>query len=184
MQAIETRYQGCRFRSRLEARWAVFFTAVGIAWVYEAEGFDLKGFRYLPDFWLPDHEVFVEIKPRTPVDSWDAAGKFLKEHRACKLLSEFSGRDVIMLRGDCWPLEYEMFGPDWMNEDGSEGAEDLKQLMKCRRCNGLCWAIREWGYGEIGKHTCGDHERWPVAFTAEAYAAARSARFEFGETPG
>lgn len=25
IRAIETRYAGCRFRSRLEARWAVFF---------------------------------------------------------------------------------------------------------------------------------------------------------------
>jgi hypothetical protein len=38
---IETRYAGCRFRSRLEARWAVFFDRLGIAWEYEPEGFEL-----------------------------------------------------------------------------------------------------------------------------------------------
>ena len=30
MKAIETEYNGYRFRSRLEARWAVFFDALGI----------------------------------------------------------------------------------------------------------------------------------------------------------
>lgn len=31
MKAIETRYKGYRFRSRLEARWAVFFDALGLS---------------------------------------------------------------------------------------------------------------------------------------------------------
>lgn len=31
IKAIETSYAGCRFRSRLEARWAVFFDTLGIA---------------------------------------------------------------------------------------------------------------------------------------------------------
>jgi hypothetical protein len=30
MKAIETRYAGCLFRSRLEARWAVLFDHLGI----------------------------------------------------------------------------------------------------------------------------------------------------------
>jgi hypothetical protein len=39
---IETLYRGYRFRSRLEARWAVFFDVAGIPWQYEVEGFDLS----------------------------------------------------------------------------------------------------------------------------------------------
>ena len=51
MKAIETIYKGYRFRSRLEARWAVFFDALGIDWQYEVEGFELdNGEWYLPDF--------------------------------------------------------------------------------------------------------------------------------------
>ena len=69
IKAIETSYKGYRFRSRLEARWAVFFDALGIKWEYEKEGFDLgDGLRYLPDFWLPDHLWFVEVKAIPPVD--------------------------------------------------------------------------------------------------------------------
>src|SRR5690554_2014592 len=51
IKAIQTRYKGYHFRSRLEARWAVFFDALGLEWEYEPEGFDLgNGVWYLPDF--------------------------------------------------------------------------------------------------------------------------------------
>ncbi|MEU8035692.1 hypothetical protein [Streptosporangium sp. NPDC049078] len=60
--AIETRYAGCRFRSRLEARWAVFFDHLGIAWEYEPQGFIVDGTPYLPDFWLPETKTWVEVK--------------------------------------------------------------------------------------------------------------------------
>ena len=84
MKVIETRYNGYRFRSRLEARWAVFFDAAGIDYRYEPEGFELECYgvnegdpdgigtiRYLPDFYLPDFRVFAEVKPPerwTPLD--------------------------------------------------------------------------------------------------------------------
>jgi hypothetical protein len=64
LKAIETRYRGYRFRSRLEARWAVFMDALGVRWEFEPEGYDLDGERYLPDFWLPDLRAFLEIKPK------------------------------------------------------------------------------------------------------------------------
>jgi len=50
LPALETRYAGCRFRSRLEARWAVLFDHLDIRWEYEAEGFDTPAGNYLPDF--------------------------------------------------------------------------------------------------------------------------------------
>ena len=63
IKAIETVYKGYRFRSRLEARWAVFFDSAGIKWQYEHEGFQLSsGERYLPDFYLPELDVFAEVK--------------------------------------------------------------------------------------------------------------------------
>ena len=63
IKAIETVYKGFRFRSRLEARWAVFFDQFGLRWEYEREGYDLDGVRYLPDFWLPELRMHVEVKP-------------------------------------------------------------------------------------------------------------------------
>lgn len=64
IKAIETQYKGYRFRSRLEARWAVFFDALNIKWEYEKEGYELgEAGWYLPDFWLPELKFFVEVKP-------------------------------------------------------------------------------------------------------------------------
>lgn len=93
IKPIETVYNGYRFRSRLEARWAVFFDLLGIKYEYEKEGYDLgKLGWYLPDFWLPyqsyfegeyrPHGLWLEIKGNEPT-----------EHEKQKLiaLSQFTG---------------------------------------------------------------------------------------------
>ena len=66
--AIPTIYQGIRFRSRLEARWAVFLNALNLTYLYEAEGWDLDGEWYLPDFYIPNLNLWLEIKPQTGAD--------------------------------------------------------------------------------------------------------------------
>jgi hypothetical protein len=38
---IPTRYNGITFRSRLEARWAVFWDVLGVRYFYEYEGYEL-----------------------------------------------------------------------------------------------------------------------------------------------
>ena len=66
IKPIQTRAYGRLFRSRLEARWAVFFTSLGLTWEYEPEGFDLGGELYLPDFrvWTPQGKpIWYEVKP-------------------------------------------------------------------------------------------------------------------------
>lgn len=63
LKPIETAYAGHRFRSRLEARWAVAFDAMGVTWHYEREAFSLPGGTgYLPDFYLPELRLWVEVK--------------------------------------------------------------------------------------------------------------------------
>jgi hypothetical protein len=63
---IPTRYAGCHFRSRLEARWAVFFDTLGVRWEYEPQGFKIGWYEqrwmYLPDFYLTDLGIWVEVK--------------------------------------------------------------------------------------------------------------------------
>ena len=63
IKPIETVYNGYRFRSRLEARWAVFFDVLGVKYEYEKEGYDLDGEWYLPDFYLPTWDTWLEVKP-------------------------------------------------------------------------------------------------------------------------
>jgi hypothetical protein len=66
MKIIETKYKGYNFRSRTEARWAVFFDRLGVEYEYEPEGFILPdGTWYLPDFYLPEFGGggYFEVKP-------------------------------------------------------------------------------------------------------------------------
>lgn len=62
-KAIETEYNGYKFRSRLEARWAVFFDDMEYEYQYEPEGYTFDdGTKYLPDFYLPGVGYYVEVK--------------------------------------------------------------------------------------------------------------------------
>lgn len=87
--AIETIYRGFRFRSRLEARWAVFFDAAGIGWRYEPQGYRAgNGEPYLPDFLLFDWDreptnLFAEVK--------GDPGAFGREHERMGSLHDWGG---------------------------------------------------------------------------------------------
>src|ERR1051326_3655562 len=63
IRAVETPYRGMLMRSRLEARWALFFDKAGVRYEYEPDRFRALTTTYLPDFWLPDFQTFIEIKP-------------------------------------------------------------------------------------------------------------------------
>lgn len=97
IKAIETRYKGYRFRSRLEARWAVFFDTMKQDWEYEPEGFVLSdGKHYLPDFRVKTpqgKDAWYEVKPSV-VTSDD---KF-------NLFSQECGGRAALLSGD--PFEF------------------------------------------------------------------------------
>jgi hypothetical protein len=108
VKPIETIHNGYRFRSRLEARWAVFFDKLGIKYYYERQGYDLgKVGWYLPDFWLPHYAdpdiddgktgVFVEIKP-TKATEYEYSRGFV--------LAEQTGMNVFIFQGEPYPNEY------------------------------------------------------------------------------
>ena len=90
MKAIETVYGGYRFRSRLEAKWAVFFDACGASWEYEPEGFDLdNGLCYLPDFLL--HDIGVRGNDKR-IDLWVEVKGVMAQRDAIKI-ETFAGID-------------------------------------------------------------------------------------------
>lgn len=99
MKPIETQYKGYRFRSRLEARWAVFFEYLFIEWEYEKEGYVLDdGTMYLPDFWipldkdnLPGWGYWIEIKANEPTEA---------EMIKAQLLSRGTGHTTYIFWGD------------------------------------------------------------------------------------
>lgn len=99
IKPIETYYNGYRFRSRLEARWAVFFDYLNIKYQYEPEGFKLHdGTYYLPDFYLDDFDLYVEIKPfdRSVVHH---VGDNNKWERKCANFRDSTDRAILLCYG-------------------------------------------------------------------------------------
>jgi hypothetical protein len=187
---IETKYKGHRFRSRLEARWAVFFDALGIPYEYEPEGYSLGRLgRYLPDFWLPEQQAWVEIKRREPTE--------VEESRMAKLASFTEQRGFIfcgsipkpeghkLISDEC---PYSAYAFDWFSWDADEdvllGLDMNYMWCECPECGQL--DIQWFGHGDRIPCGCAVKETHTADAPRllEAYDAARSARFEHGERGG
>ena len=184
MQAIQTVYKGCRFRSRLEARWAVFLDALSANWSYETEGFDLKGTRYLPDFWVQDWNAWLEIKGPAPSE---------EEETKCDLLAKSSGRNVLLLSGEPWAendknkYNVTLFvGDDQDHRDGTAGWE----FGEGRRCSEEIWLVsNEYGAFTLRAVPHERDDKYPLSGSfartiVAALTSARGARFEHGESGG
>jgi len=198
IKAIDTVYNGYKFRSRLEARWAVFFDSLGIKYEYEQEGFDLGenaklmfgNSIYLPDFFLPEMDVFVEVKPEIDTMSqkeWEEFSKPMLISLA-KLhgLGMQKNKDAIALFGTPGQENIHLYGPK--NSDGNPFT--YLKWAECRHCENAYWLFNSSDLAGIrigSNHThkkCG--ERYPLADTGKlkkAYQKSRQARFEHGETP-
>jgi hypothetical protein len=159
IKAKETSYKGYRFRSRLEARWAVFFDHLGLKWEYEPQGFVLPSGSYLPDFHIGEYAPgmhtygpWVEIKGVMP-----------------------SKREVTLMEELC--EEGASYG---LIIVGSPGEENFLHFHK----EGF---VDDDSVAGIGCYPhwsnylfdCSDVSAARVKY---ALAAARGARFEFGES--
>lgn len=144
IKPIETYYNGYRFRSRLEARWAVFFDSMGIRYKYEKEGFSLPSGPYLPDFWLPDWEIWFEVKGQFPT---------LKELHRLQDLCALTGYAACCSEG----LPSDKFqGQCFVYSQKAEWAESEQSYLpveddeiKLSLCNFV-----------ISNYPDGDHEAW------------------------
>lgn len=167
--AIETRYKSHLFRSRLEARWAVFFDAMDIAWEYEKEGYELRSGRYLPDFWLPRVKMWAEVKGLP----------FSKEElRKCEDLASATGFPVILLDGVPAPRFY--YAYDRVISDGDCVLTDMlfdDGHDYYHRENRFYMNSGDDAFPEVLKVDVPIH-------VYEAITAALSARFEYGEFGG
>ncbi|MEG4120572.1 hypothetical protein QUA43_24270 [Microcoleus sp. N9_B4] len=100
IEARRTRYNGETFRSKLEAQWAVFWDELGVKWEYEPQMFELPdGKQYIPDFWIVDLALWVEIKPNAKIArEEDAKWK-------CEQLAYKTGDRVYLDQGGfAWPI--------------------------------------------------------------------------------
>lgn len=170
IKAIETLYGGCRFRSRTEARWAVFFDAIGLEWEYEKEGFELPSGRYLPDFWFPKLKTWAEVKGGAFTD---------KERQKCLELVEATDCECIMLDGPPQGRTYWGYEPAWTAMDG-ERAETGPRFLDFDLCS---YPQYDRFYVSAGPAYPDTQESHYALNQAAALNAASSARFEFGQTP-
>lgn len=104
IEALPSYWRGTVFRSRTEARWAVFFDAIGLRWEYEPEGLDLAP-AYLPDFWLPDMRHWVEVKPDFVLSNQELRNGTDARMRVPRLVRG-TGHPCLLLRGAPWPITY------------------------------------------------------------------------------
>lgn len=138
IKPIETIYKGYRFRSRLEARWAVFFDAMGIPYVYEPEGFVLSdGTMYLPDFYLPDSDTYAEIKGVMSDKDQNKIEQFMKD----------SKKDFLIGYENIHFQACDIFGSD-DNSDFALSEEENSVMCQCYSCKKIFFT------GLLGSYEC------------------------------
>ncbi len=179
LKPLDTLYKGYRFRSRLEARWAVFYDALGVKWMYEFEGFNLgNGLTYLPDFFLPDLNVWVEVKAKKPTQ--------VEIDKACRLAIS-TNQHVYIFFGDIPYVDVQWLECEW---DGAHiyfaqgGMDNHFHWCECPMCGKV--DIKFSGYGDrICREKCNaPHNSYDATPRLRAaYEKARSARFEHGDRP-
>lgn len=194
MKPIQTEYKGYLFRSRLEARWAVFFDACHVRWEYEPQGYVLdNGMYYLPDFLLhgvdgrggPD--LYVEVKgvmTKADAEKIEAfcnctdGGDGIRVENPILVLAQIPDGDTMH--------EIERFCEDW-GYSGFPGEVCRPYPFNFEDIDGDYFVahpgINKNGHFEL----FGDDSNYTYyrddAATLAAYKAARQARFEHGENP-
>lgn len=196
----DTYYKGIRFRSRLEAKWAVFFDACGVEWEYEPEGYDLgDGISYLPDFKLHGvvgrgaGDLFVEVKGMMNDHAAYKLNKFIKIGKHNKDKNGKFGPALLIV--GYMPIGETIFEIDDYIEHQAYKREpyfkpNWPRLYSFESIDGIDYATHP-GINKEGKFelfgnaptACYELRSRDNEKTLEAYNKARQARFEFGDTP-
>lgn len=176
IKAIETQYKGYRFRSRLEARWAVCLDTLGADWQYEPEGFVLDQRPYLPDFFVRAKGIYAKPYPQG-VPS--VSGLYLEikpvrltseEEKLCSLLALHTGHCVYAAAGNLGMGEFIAYKWHPAHHDTKYQEEGLDE------CG---WNILL----SYLTFQCAPSVGNMIEQAIRAVKAGRSARFEHGESP-
>lgn len=195
IKPIETFYKGYRFRSRVEARWAVFFDALGIEWEYEPEGFVLDdGTCYLPDFRLKcwgtrgglcknPFPLYVEVKGEMSQEDADKIRKFSGVNDCPDIMTP------ILVVGNIPEIEYDR---DVYQENIFGSYEKMNGCdiypFNYELIDGDYFAAYPAATSEGKFYLWGDDYNYingeDIPRVFKAYISAKRARFEYGENGG
>lgn len=103
IRAKPTKYCGVQFRSRTEAKYCMLFNMFDVPWTYESKRFHLPSGSYLPDFYLPSWNTWIEIKGPSPTNG---------EMLLCEELKLVTKQNVIICYG--WPPSVLIFNGVWI----------------------------------------------------------------------
>lgn len=195
IKPIETEYKGYRFRSRLEARWAIFFDALHLQWVYEDEGFQFDRIpvrittdwekisgKYLPDFYFPKLNYYIEIKGR-PATNFETL--------LCAALSSITDSKVYLFDSGMFlpgSSGFDYDAPFCSRFIRGEFSDSPLMWMKCDKCGKIDITFDGWVhyssqckcYDDVNRKKWGGSNHPDIV---AAYTKALSSRFEYGEHP-
>lgn len=135
IKALPTWYREIRFRSKLEASWAKYLDSIGVKWIYEPQGYELSsGAWYLPDFYLPEADAYLEVKGQLDDESLQKGSCFARDIRKPVHFALPNGDMVV-----CY-------------DDEDEGTYNWQRLgkagynfVRCRKCGHVfiwpSWAL-------------------------------------------
>jgi len=188
IQPIITKYKGIDFRSRMEARTAVFLDALGIKWEYEKEGYEIDNgnseiIRYLPDFYIPVQgdgsvkslDYFIEVKGIYPTND--------EINKAC-LLAVHTRKDVFFVYNfpyfDVNDLKRLSLIENHILAIIQESLNENDVIAECRVNEK--WVFYKDKYFDFQSKPTNDDDIIKLANlsgTVNAYSSARNAKFEF-----
>ncbi len=150
---IQTKYKGYRMRSRTEARWAVAFDSLGLKFMYEHEGFDVPNVGYYLIDFYIPPQKMVLKNIYIEIKGLEPTKEEKKKAHNLSIAAE---TPVLILSGMPGDHEWVLY-------------HDKYSFNSSRYSREKWWAF-------AGIKTTG-------SAVAQAYEAARSARFEHGVRP-
>ena len=141
-------------------------------YIYEPEGYTFEDYAYLPDFWMPSWNVFVEIKPAKPDQ---------EEMKRYIAFAQHAGKSLLIF---CGQPVWDGYHIVWCSPAQLENDDLRLGWCKAAECDQLFIENRSWGAQAIApltKHDCWKSREWPVLLedALDAFNAATFARFEF-----
>jgi len=186
VEAIETEVGGISYRSRTEARWAIFFEALGVDVEYEAHHIRLSdGVGYLPDFYIPAFKAWFEVKAGNDAIVTEEANKARllsadqKGHRVWLAIGAPSAEESNILTLEQW-------APGVSIEEILSTPENRYRFLEDRRDADFYWLQADFvtggfrhSFGVGGPGVATDHDRLPVLHgrVLAAYKAAKEKRW-------